>query len=149
MSPQIPTSTRYLVGSLLASFVGALVLVLFGGSLLEHGTGSKYFPFVVFVTPFLFVAFLVIGWPLFFMLRSTRWFRFWPAAIVGAAVGVAASALFGGPGFNLVSVGFAAVGVLSVAVCWWFIRRPNPSVVRDASRQSRSRPSLVSSQDTK
>ena len=136
MSPQIPTSTRYLVGSLLASFVGALVLVLFGGSLLEHGTDAKYFPFVVFVTPFLFVAFLVIGWPLFLILRSARWFRFWPAAIVGAAVGVAASALFGGPGFNLVSVGFAAAGVLSVAVCWWFIRRPNPSFKRDALKRA-------------
>jgi len=136
MSPHIPTSNRYLVGSLLASFVGALVLVLFGGSLLEHGTGFKYFPFVVFVTPFFFVAFLVIGWPLFFMLRNTRWFRFWPAATVGAAVGVAASALFGGPGFHLVTVGFAAVGVLSVAVCWWFIRRPNPSFKRDALKRA-------------
>ena len=136
MSPQIPTSARYLVGSLLASLVGALTLVLFGGSLVEDSTGSKYLAFVVFVTPFFFVAFLVIGWPLFFMLRSTRWFRFWPAAIVGAAVGVAASALFGRPGFHLVSVGFAAVGVLSVAVCWWFIRRPNPSFKRDALKRA-------------
>lgn len=133
MAPHIPTSSRYLVGSLLGSFVGAVALVLVGGSLLEHRTDITYFPFVVFVVPFMFIPFLVIGWPLFLLLRGTRWFRLSLAVCIGAAVGVASTVLFGGPGFNLVSLGFAVTGAFSTAVCWWFMSlRPNPPLNTDA-----------------
>lgn len=128
-----PTSTRYLVGSLLGSFTGAIVLVVVGGSSLAHRADATYLPFIVFVTPFMFVPFLVIGWPLFFFLRGTRWFRFPLAAFVGAVVGIAATAFFGNPGLNLLSLGFAATGAFSTAVCWWFISiRPNPPLNTDA-----------------
>lgn len=127
MPPHTPTSSRYFVGSLLGSFAGAAILVLVGGTSLEQRADATYFPFVVFVTPLMFVPFLVIGWPLFFLLRGTRWFRFSLSACVGAVVGTAATALFGGPGLDLVSLGFAATGVFSTAVCWWFMSiRPNP-----------------------
>lgn len=121
MSPHAPTSSRYLVGSLLGAFAGAIVLVLAGGSSLEHKVTPRFFPFVIFITSFMFVAFVVVGWPLFLLLRDTRWFRFSLAASVGAAVGVAATVLFGGPGLDLVSLGFAATGAVSTAVCWWFM----------------------------
>jgi hypothetical protein len=118
---------------LLGSFIGAVILVLVGGSSLEHRTDGTYFPFIVFVVPFMFVPFLVVGWPLFLLLRGTRWFRFSLAACVGAAAGVAATALFGGPGLDLLTLGFAATGVISTVVCWWFMSvRPNPPLNTDA-----------------
>jgi hypothetical protein len=69
----------------------------------------------------MFAAFFVVGWPLFLLLRGTRWFCFSLAAGVGAVVGIAATVLFGGPNLDLVSLGFAATGVFSTAVCWWFM----------------------------
>lgn len=121
-----PTSSRYLVGSLLGAFVGALVLVVVGGSALEWRADVGYLPFIVFVAPFMFAAFVVVGWPLFLLARGTRWFRFSLASVIGAAVGVAATALFGGPGLDLLSLGFASVGVFATAVCWWFMSIPLP-----------------------
>lgn len=121
MPKRTPTSSRYLVGSLLGAFAGALVLVVVGSSSIERRADVGYLPFVVFVAPFMFAAFVVVGWPLFLLVRGTRWFRFSLACVVGAAVGVAATALFGGPGLDLLSLGFACVGVFSTAICWWFM----------------------------
>ena len=101
------------------------MLVLAGGLSLEEAP-PHFFPFFLFLVPFFLVAFLVIGVPLFLVLRGTRWFRFPLGACVGAAVGVVASALFGAPSLDLLSIGFAAVGALSTAVCWLVLRiRPN------------------------
>jgi hypothetical protein len=137
MPSHTPTSSRYLVGSLSGSFVGAVVLALASSSWLADKAAPTFFPFVLFLTPFLFAVFLIVGWPLFLWLRGTRWFRLPFATGVGAVAGIAATVLFGGPSIDLVSLVFAVTGVLSTSVCWWFIsNRPNPSFKRDALKRA-------------
>ena len=138
MSSHTTTSPRYLVGSLLGSFVGAVVLTLASSSWIADKAAPTFFPFVLFLMPFLFAVFLIVGWPLFFWLRDTRWFRLPFAVGVGAVAGIAATVLFGGPSIDLVSLVFAVTGVISTAVCWWFIsNHPNPAFKRDAAKARR------------
>lgn len=124
-SPSTHTLSRYLVGSLLGSVAGACVLLLTGdaGSWLEPRAMRVFFPLVTFFALILFAFFIVIGLPLFFLLRNTRWFRLPLAASVGAIAGVAATFLFGGPSFDLVTLKFFGIGAFSVAVCWLFIHK--------------------------
>lgn len=140
MSTPTHTSSRYFVGSLLGSIAGAGVLLLTGdaGSWLEPRAMRAFFPLVTFFALILFAFFVVVGWPLFFLLRNTRWFRLPLAASVGAAAGVTATLLFGGPSLDLVSLKFSGIGAFSVAVCWWFMSKtsPNTSIKRDALKRA-------------
>jgi hypothetical protein len=121
---RIPSSGRYFRGSALASFVGAGILVLSGAG--DSSIGSSFAMF--YGTLILFLVFLVIGWPVFLLLRNARLFSFWPVIIAGAAVPFT---LMSELGFNLLAR-YTAVGVLTVAICWWFINLPSKSFKRDA-----------------
>jgi hypothetical protein len=139
MSTPALTSPRYLVGSLLGSLAGAVVLLLAGdgGSWLEPKAIRVFFPLATFLALFLFAFFVVIGWPLFLLLRNTRWFRLPLAVGAGAAAGVVATFLLGGPSLDLVVLMFSGTGAFSVAVCWWFMSiRPNTSFKRDALKRA-------------
>lgn len=128
MSVPTYTSSRYFIGSLLGSIAGAVVLLLTGetNSWLEPRAMRVLFPLVTFFALILFVFFVIIGWPLFLLLRNTRWFRLPLAASAGAAVGIAATFLFGGPSFDIVSLKFSGIGAFSVAMCWWFMSTSLP-----------------------
>ena len=154
---QLPLkSSSFFLGSFFGSIVSAFLHVIFGVSFYEihttkvaalylatHSLSERIFGqflyqmgfVVVFAIP-IFIAFFVVGYPLFLFLRNTRWFRLWLAIIGGAATGVIVAIYFNIPIFlpsdfpNYFWL-CGVYGAISATVCWWFIHRSNPSFKRD------------------
>jgi hypothetical protein len=111
------------MGSLLGACGGALLLglaYLFDEGYAPNRAIAELPAVIALIMPAMFIIFLVIGWPLFFFLRGTRWFGLWLAVLVGIAVGLAASPMVEGPRIELSTLLFGATGGLASAVCWWF-----------------------------
>jgi hypothetical protein len=124
----------------LGSIAGAVLLVVvpvFAWSWSGRVALIEYLSFVPFLALFLLGVFLVVGWPLFLVIRSTRWFRLSLVALAGAVAGIAASGVFGSLEPNLLSLAFAVSGTLAACICWWFmVVSPNPSFKRTRLRRS-------------
>jgi len=160
MLQAIPQSSRYFLGSFIGSTFAALFHVIFGVLfyemhskvaafyLADHPLAERVFDqflyqigFVIVYAVFIFIVFLVVGYPLFLLLRKTHWFRSWLAIIVGATAGIFVAFYFNVPIFlgsdfpNYFWV-CGANGAVSAVVCLWFIHCSNLSVERAPQMRS-------------
>lgn len=160
MTEAIPKSSSYFLGSFVSSMIAAFFHVIFGVSVYElHSQVAEFYlaahplserichqfiyqmGFVFVYAIFIFIVFLLVGYPLFLLLRNTRWFKPWLAIIVGAAVGTLIPFCFNIPIFlgsdfpNYFWI-CGANGAVSAAVCCWFIHRSNLSFKRDALKRA-------------
>lgn len=130
-----PSSSRFLVGALLGSFVGSLVLTFAFGSIWEGEVSGRtlgYLTYIFYAMPVMFIAFVVVGWPLFFFFRGIRFYRLGLALPAGGVTGALASVPFSKPYHSGVTLGFVAIAGFATAICWWFTNaRPNPAVNTD------------------
>lgn len=116
-----PSYLRFLAGALAGSACGGLLWQLAYGEF----TYPAGLAIASFIGGFIFVFFLVLGTPLFFAARGTKWFSAWVAGPVGGGVGALATVLFGGPDTSWATIGFALVGTATALIGYAVMKSSN------------------------
>ncbi len=101
-------------------------------SLLErvHDQLSYQMLWIVIYAFLAFLIFIIVGYPLFLLLRNSRCIKLWHVVVIGSIVGIFVSLCFNVPIFldsNFSNYYWlcSAIGALCGAICWWHIHSSN------------------------